>query len=145
MASLSQAQEVNEVPQDVAPQRFAIDLEWYSRTGRSLEELLRFRRCASCQEAIRGKETSITAQEHIQEIVQTCSKQQGYLEDRMPIMEVLFRILLAGGNEPMTAEEIHRELSAHLESRLYSRVLPLRWVERLLAGGNLYSIGPVNG
>ena len=118
-------------------------MKWYLNAGRSVEELLRSRRCATCQETIRGKELAITAQQHIREIARTCSKEPGYLEDWMPIMEVIFRIILGSGNVPMTAPEIHRELSVHLESRTYSRVLPFRWVERLLLGDNPYGITPV--
>jgi hypothetical protein len=145
MAAVIQDQDNKGITHGVRPQTFAIDLGWYLRTGRSVEELLKSRRCPTCQEAIRGKELGITAKQHIKEIARTCSKQPGYLEDRMPIMEVLFRIILGAGNAPMTAPEIHRELSVHLESRTYSRVLPFRWLERLLSGDNPYGIAPVAG
>lgn len=143
MAAVIQDQDNKVTAQGTIPQAFAIDLEWYLRAGRSVEELLRSRRCAKCQEAIQGKESGITAQQHIKEIARTCSKDPGYLEDWMPIMEVLFRIILSSGNVPMTVPEIHRDLAAHLESRTYSRVLPFRWVERLLLADNPYGITPV--
>ena len=145
MATVIQDQDNKVIAHGVTPQGFVIDLGWYLRTSRSLEELLKSRRCPTCQEAIRGKELGITVKQHIKEISRTCSKEPGYLEDWMPIMEVIFRIMLGRGNVPMTAPEIHRELSVHLESRTYSRVLPFHWVERLLSGDNVYGITPVAG
>ena len=143
MTSQVEAQEANGPAERTEPQRFAIDMEWYRKRGVSLEELLKARRCPSSQKKIQGRGGSITYQAHLQEIARCCSKKEDYLADWMPLMEVMFRTLLAGGNKPRTAEEIHQELSAHLETRTYSRVLPLHWVERMLSGSNQYGIFPV--
>ncbi len=125
------------------PRLYAIDLKWHEVVGRSLEELVRSRRCPTCQDELRQGRTPPTMEQHLERIPRHCSQERGYLSDRMPIMEIIFRILLRSGNAPKTAEEVHRELSAYLEARLYGRVLPLSWAEHLLEGANPYGIRAV--
>lgn len=144
MISQEEGQELNQVTQMRVSQRFAISTEESAELGRSLGELLKSRQCPTSSAKYQKRKTPVTAEDRIKEIVRCCSKRSNYLGDQMPIMEILFRILLAGGNEPMTTDELHRRLSTHLENRAYSRVLPLRWVERMLASKNIYSIGSVN-
>ncbi|MSQ41305.1 MAG: hypothetical protein EXR55_06605 [Dehalococcoidia bacterium] len=121
---------------------YAIDLEWYHTTGRSLAKLLESRRCASCQAELRRGNTPASVEEHLREILRGCSRKKEYMGDHMTLMEAVFRIFLRGGNTPKTAQEVHRDLSAHLEARPYSRVLPLQWVETMLNGSNPYGIRP---
>ncbi len=135
-------QEATTAGHEAAPRLYAIDLDWYRATGRSLEKLLESRRCASCQDERRRGNAPASVEEHLREIPRGCSRKKEYLGDHMPLMEVVFRIFLRGGNTPKTAEDVHRELSAHLEARPYSRVLPLQWIERMLNGRNPYGIRP---
>lgn len=66
-------------------------------------------------------------EELVATISQCCSQGPDYLEPRLPLLEAIFRLLLARGNRPLEAEDIAQELSR-------SRGLPLypETVERLL-------------
>ena len=130
--------------QTESPRLYAIDLEWYQAAGRSLEQALKERRCSACQEEMRRGKAPVSAEEHLHQVRTHCSRKSDYLGDRMPLMEVVFRLLLRGGNAPKSIEELYRDLSAHLEARPYSRVLPLRWVERIVSANNPYGVRQVD-
>lgn len=91
--------------------RWSIDSDWYSERGRSIAALLSGCLCDDCRKKL-GKEGSPTSDtELISQIRKCCHKSAGFITGQMPVMESLFRLFIAGGNEPMTVEEMGRQLS----------------------------------
>lgn len=99
---------------------FHIDYEWWDRQGLDIGVELRSHLCKEHRQAF-GEE--LTAEEEIDWIDQRtgevrrvnglqhvlhvhCSKQPDYLSDSIPIVDAVFRVFLARGNQPMTPEEL---------------------------------------
>ena len=88
--------------------RYYIELGWYLEHDRSFMVLARTRLCPDCQERLPMNESS---EEVVQEAIKDCcSKKPGFTSPRLPVLETMFRILLANGNEPMTVGEIRQRM-----------------------------------
>ena len=101
----------NDISTDQLRTRWFIDSNWYLERGRSAAVLLRGCLCDDCRKKLskEGDQTSET--ELISRIRECCHQSAGFINAQMPVMESLFRLFIAGGNEPMTIEEISRQLS----------------------------------
>lgn len=77
-------------------------------------------------------------------IVSSSSQQTDYLLPDTPLKEALFRLILAGGNEPVTAVELSDTLSARWAMSAYPRDLSPHVINRLLESGANYCIVPAD-
>ena len=99
--------------------RWFIDFDWYSERGRSIAALLWGCLCDDCRKKL-GKEGSPTSEtELLRQIRECCHQRSGFITGQMPVMESLFRLFISGGNEPMTVEEMGRQLSARRSGDFY--------------------------
>lgn len=91
--------------------RWSIDLEWYQQNNRSLSALARCCLCPKCtkQLSAKGKETSI--RDLLSTIKNCCSRSPDFITDQSPILESIFRLFLANGNQPLDVEELGKRLS----------------------------------
>ena len=88
--------------------RYHIELGWYPEHDRSFMVLARTRLCPECQEKLPMNESGEVA---VQEAIRDCcSKKPGFTSPKLPVLETMFRILLANGNEPMTVGEIRQRM-----------------------------------
>lgn len=85
----------------------------------------------------RGKAGAATGDDPIATIQECCSKKPEYRDPHLPAKEVLFRLLLAEGNRPMTAEEL-RAATATWTGYEYGGGLTTEAVEQLLEGDEYY-------
>ena len=127
--------------------RFHIDKEWVAAKGRSLQILLLHRRCASCwggflQEPDGG--LGIDAAKHMKQIAKHCSITPDFVHPEMPLMEAIFRLLLAKGNQPMTTEEIYEELKERWVDLVNPRTPSTEGLYRLLSSDTFYGIRELN-
>jgi len=97
-----------------------IDTQWYEKSNRSFLDLAQSSLCPKCMEKLGKKRKKTASSEVLVAIKDCCSKLPDFVTARMPIMESVFRILLANGNRPMTAEDIGRELSEHRDGDNYA-------------------------
>ncbi len=91
--------------------RWFIDSGWYSERGRSISALLRGCLCDDCRKKLSKEDSPTSETEFISRIRECCHQSAGFITGQMPVMESLFRLFIAGGNEPMTVEEMGRQLS----------------------------------
>ena len=127
--------------------RFHIDTEWIAAQGRSLKLLLLHRRCASCwgglvQEPNGGQD--IAAAEHMKRIAQHCSKTPDFIHPEMPLMEAIFRLLLANRNRPLNTEEIYEKLRERWVDPVNPRIPSEVGIYRLLSSDTFYGIRELN-
>ncbi|MBI4199343.1 MAG: hypothetical protein HY535_02560 [Chloroflexi bacterium] len=127
--------------------QYRIDPETLGAQGRSFAVLLLHRRCASCwgtllQQPAQGLD--IEAEEHLEQVQAHCASAPDFIHSALPVMETLFRILLASGNQPMTAEELHVALRERWADPSNSRVPAPEAVARLLSRDAFYGIRPVS-
>ena len=87
---------------------WSIDLDWYQQNNRSFLGLAQGCLCPQCQEELKGGEVSAT--DLLARVSDCCSKKPGFISGNLPILESIFRLFLANGNQPLDAEEVGREL-----------------------------------
>ena len=125
---------------------FRIDQERLAARGRSFQLLLHHRRCASCwgsmvQRADGGRE--IRASEHLRRIAKHCSTVVDFIHSEMPLMEAVFRLLLANSTKPMTVEEIYRGLGEKWVDPVNPRIPTPEGVYWTLSRDTFYGISQI--
>jgi len=106
-----------------------INLDWFQQNDRSFSALAQGCLCPKCQERLRGE---ISAADLVTTIKDCCSKTPGFITSEVPILECIFRLFLANGNQPLALEELGKQLndwrggdtyrtSAEILSRLLKR------------------------
>ena len=95
---------------DMPLPRYFIDVGQAEARHRSLSLMIAGRRCYTCQQGNVQTPASSDLQPFIDRIVEHCALTSDYLLPDTPLKEAIFRVLLAGGNKPMTAAEIREIL-----------------------------------
>src|SRR4030042_1354134 len=90
--------------------RYFINLNWYKEQGRSFAALATSRVCP----VSRKKEKSKSDTALLRAIKQCCSKREGFIAPTMPLLEMVFRLLLANGNQPLGLDQIQEQLQKYL-------------------------------
>jgi hypothetical protein len=110
-------------------QRYFIDSDWYEQNELSFTDVIQSRMCRQCQARLNEEveERYPTADRRtgrvtyevrrvrygarpIAIIRDCCSRKSGFITPEMPILEVVFRILLANANQPMPLAHIREQL-----------------------------------
>jgi hypothetical protein len=103
--------------------RFHIDFSWWSQSDRDWRVYLQNLLCAEHQQAFRGLQdedmvdwvdpetAEVQRVDGLQHVLIThCAKETGFITERTAMVDALFRIFLANGNEPMTPQELAERL-----------------------------------
>jgi len=85
-----------------------IDLDWFQQNNRSFSALAQSCLCPKCRERLTGE---ISATDLLSTIKDCCSKEPGFITGELPILESVFHLFLANGNQPLDLEELGRQLS----------------------------------
>ncbi|GEM_PF-463384 len=132
-------------------QRYFIDLEWYRNNSRSFNVLVQNRMCSTSfkgwnvgvsEDSPSDASTTPRSADAIAEIQRCCSKKAEFTNPNLTVMEILFRILLSAGNQPLTMEEIQSRLN-EWTGGWDGRVLNEDVLKRLIEADNFYGIKPV--
>ena len=99
--------------------RWVIDMEWYEKNHRSFYELAHNGLCPKCVEKLGKKKKKTTESDLLAAIKDCCGQTPDYVTGRMPIMESVFRIILANGNEPLSVSEISKQLNQRRGGEAY--------------------------
>ncbi len=117
---------------------YVVDSSKVDALNRSLAVLLASRRCADCREQLEAQGGNVPAEEHIRHIEKCCSKQEGFIQPEMPMQEIVFRTLLAGGNKPAALSYLHNEVTETWYTPMNPRNISLDNVRRVLEGDSYY-------
>ena len=90
-------------------QRWFIDLAWLEQHHRSL--LAQGCLCPRCAKKQEGKSEPILPAKLISNIKDCCAKTSDFISDRLPILESVFRLFLANGNQPLSLDELSKQLA----------------------------------
>ena len=93
---------------DQAGQRWFIDLDWHEQHNRSFLALAQRYLCPKCREQFKGE---MAAADLLTAIKDCCSKTPGFITGELPILDSIFRLFLANGNQPLDIEELGTQLS----------------------------------
>ena len=96
----------NVTAEQVSPGWF-IDLGWYQQSNRSFFALAWSCLCPKCGEKL---PEAASAADLVATIKGCCSRDPGIITRELPILESIFRLFLANGNQPLDLEELGRQL-----------------------------------
>ncbi len=121
--------------------RFYIDPTWWDEQGRDMRVYLRELLCDECAQVVDSLPagTMIDSVDpetgQVQQVdplwdslLTCCARKPSFFGDDMPIVDGVFRVLVANGNQPMTVRELH----AYLRRRSPEMIL------RTLTAGDVY-------
>ena len=129
---------------EAPPPRYFISQEEAELRHRSLPLLISSKRCYACKQGDEEEpQASSDVQQYIDRIAEHCGQASDYLLPDTPSKEAIFRVILAGGNEPMTAQEISQILSEKWALTAYPRDASPRVIRRLLDHSGSYCIARV--
>ncbi len=111
-----------------------IDLDWYQQSNRSFFAMAQRCLCPKCREKL--KEDS-SAADLLAAIKGCCSKAPGFITRESPVLESIFRLFLANGNQPLDLGELGRLLS---ERRGDGYRTPAEILPRLLRSDRHYGL-----
>ena len=126
---------------------FHIDYDWWKRQGLQITVELRAHLCQEHQAVFSdhfdieeidwvdektGEVTKVNGLQHVLQV--HCSQQPDYINDGLSLVDAVFRVFLANGNEPMTSEELSAITGRPAEKilntlsglRVYKGIRPLR-------------------
>ena len=89
--------------------RWFIDLDWYQQNNRSFLALAQGCLCPKCGKRLKRGE--ISADDLVTTIRDCCSKTPDFITARLPVLERIFRLFLAGGNQPLDVDELGKQLA----------------------------------
>lgn len=132
-----QAAEQQVEPAQPTP-RFSIDVGWYGARGRSLATLLARRMCPKHQRQWGQREAEGSPEKAIAVFKTCCAKEEDFLEHTLPLGEAAFRVLLAEGNRPLSAEEIAHRLAKWNTATEQNRDTSVTTLTRILSHDQFY-------
>ncbi len=121
--------------------RYHVDLDSAEEQGRSAAAMVAARRTYQVRQGD-TEETmeAFNTQDYLDQLVKQCADDPEYLLPDTPLKEAAFRVLLAGGNKPMTAEEISEDLTKRWAMSPYPRDTSPAVVTKMLAHSDSYLV-----
>jgi len=126
---------------DQAEPQWFIDLDWYQQNNRSFIALAEGCLCPDCRKRLRVEGGEVSAKSLLNNIKDCCSRDSGFITGELPIMESVFRLFLANGNQPLGLEGLREQLNERRGGDAYrtsAEILP-----RLLKSDRYYGIRQV--
>lgn len=138
--------------------RYYIDETWYTDHNKSFRTVAQARMCPSCRKKLgtevqervptvdgRGRvvyemRAVPFANNPLSEIRKHCSKEGQYVTPETPILEAIFRVFLANGNQPADVASIIDQLAAYVPPNERGRTYGDDVLQRLLDSPNQYGL-----
>ena len=131
----------DKITTEEAEPRYFIDQNWYQGNERSLIALVQSRLCPACRSRLETGGKRGRTSDPLARVVECCSKNEDFFNPRLPVMESVFRLFLANGNQPLSVEEIWEHL---LEMQGGSPLsLSPQVLRRLLDSDRYYGLCPL--
>ena len=121
--------------------RWAIDPDWLETHNRSLIALVRSSLCARCRKRLDSEKKWGSLDDLTTAVRECCSNEPDYINGALPIMESVFRLFLANGNQALDLIELGRQLSERRGVDTYRTSVEI--LSRLLKYDEYYGIRPV--
>ena len=132
-----------EITAEPTKTRWFIDPNWYQQNNRSLYFLAQGYLCPKCAKQLKakGKETSLS--KLLSNIKDCCSHAPRYITEQSPVLESIFRIFLANGNQPLDLDELGKQLSEWRGGDIYRTSTEA--LSRLLETDQYYGLRQIQG
>ena len=132
---------------------YAISPQLYTEGSVDLAHTVRLRRCAECADSgfppkgttkrrsrKGAPDPDLSWEVEMQSIGACCSTKAGYLTAETSLMEAVFRLLLQGGNQPLSIEQIYESIKESWAGREYLRNTNTASLRRMLEGQRSYGV-----
>ena len=134
-------EEIEEAPPMIS--HYIIDPTRTEELERSLNVMLMSRRCSSCKDRLTASQEKPSVEEHIKQIVECCSGQEGFIRPEMPMQEIVFRSILAEKNQPIKLEVLHDLVTDKWYTPINPRNLSVAGLKRVLDNDVYYGFKEV--
>jgi len=114
-----------------------IDLNWHQQNSRSFSALARDCLCPKCRE----RSKKLSADELLTAIKDCCSEAADFISGKSPVLENIFRLFLANGNQPLDSEDLGKQLRERCGGGSYRTSAEV--LSRLLRDERYYGIRQV--
>ncbi len=95
---------------------YFIDLDCFQESDRSFAAVAGHCLCSACQERSASSLKDIEVASLVPNIRDCCSKTPDFINSRLPLLERIFRVFLARGNEPLSLAELATQLVTYSDS-----------------------------
>ncbi len=123
--------------------RWFIDLDWFPQNNRSFSVMVWDRLCATCGDRLKAGPGEAAAGDLLAAVRDCCAKTPGFISGELPILESIFRLFLANGNQPLDIEQLSQQLREQRGGDSY-RTSP-EILSRLLENDRYYGLQQLNG
>jgi hypothetical protein len=89
---------------------WSIALGWFTQHDRSVSVLIKDYLCKDCAKKINESKKETTPEALIATVQKCCAKSPDFINERLPILESVFRFFLLNGNQAVELEELGKEL-----------------------------------
>ena len=119
-----------------AEPRYFVDIDWLKENNRSLSALVRPHLCSSC------REKKISDKNLVKRINQCCADKDGFVDPKLPLMEMTFRLFLSNGNKPLNLNQIQEQLKEWTVNAGILRDVSPEALRRLIGVDQYYGLRP---
>jgi len=130
-----------EISTDQPKPRWFIDLDWYQQSNRSFSTLAQGYLCAKCSKQLSTEGKEVSEDELLATIKDCCANDPVFITGQLPILESIFRLFLANGNQSLDLEELGRQLSERRGGDTYRTSVEI--LSRLLKNDQYYGLRQV--
>ena len=121
--------------------RYQIDVGWFERNGRSFTAMAERCLCPACRKRLSKDRGKWPPESYLATIRDCCSGAPGFISGTTPIMESVFRLFLANGNQSLDLIDLGSQLSDRRGVDTYRTSVEV--LSRLLEHDRSYGIQPV--
>jgi hypothetical protein len=119
-------------------ERWAIDLNWLKANNHSFTTMTKSCLCAKCRKKLKIDLGEATTGDILKALNNCCSRVDGFILPTLPLQESIFRIFLANRNQPLTIEELCRQMDERRGNNTYRTSAPV--LVRLLKSDRHYGL-----
>ena len=130
--------DIESMNDDKPESQWFIDLDWLQENNRSFFQLANDCLCPECRKRLNTGEGQTSADAIITTIKDCCSKASEFITIRLPVLESIFRLLLANGNQPIGLEELGKQLCERRDGDTYRTSVEI--LSRLLNSDRYYGL-----
>ena len=126
---------------DAPPPEYVVEIEQADLLGRAVGMLIAGRRCYECRQAdAEVPASSRDIKKVVKRIGDHCNETSDYLLQDTPLKEAVFRVMLAGGNKPITPEQVRQVLAERWAMTPYPRDISAPVIQKLMDTSESYCI-----
>ena len=127
--------------EEIVKTQWCIDLDWYQPNNRSFLAIAQDCLCPKCRQQLKVDEGEVPAADLLTAVQSCCSREPGFITGTTPVLESIFRLFLASGNQPLELAELGKQLSDRRGGDTYRTSSAI--LSRLLASDQYYGIRQV--